>query len=195
LSPGLWTRQRIRSAGLGLVATYPRVAWRIGLLIPFPVGACATADVVQHANRTAIQQRILMLPSGRPQAQVHRGSQTKQHTSFFVRTLTWLIDGFCLRESDSWHKLWSVPTMHLRPATSRGNAMRRSPVPRQGRSRARARHPVAPVEAPIDGVGEKIPTASSCKSHRKMGAERNVRVHRDFDDKVLRANNIREALL
>jgi hypothetical protein len=51
--------------------------------------------------------------------------------------------------------------------------------------------PIPAARRPISG----IPTASSCKSHRKMGAERNVRLHGDFDDKVLRANNIREALL
>jgi hypothetical protein len=123
LSPGLWTRQRIRSAGLGLGATYPRVAWRIGLLVPFPPGACATADVVQHANRTAIQQRILMVPSGRPQAQVHRGSQTKQHTSFFVRTLTWLIDEFLRASVGFMAQTLERAKMHLRLTTSRARGL------------------------------------------------------------------------
>ena len=123
MSPGLWIRQRIRSAGLGLGATYPRLAWRIGLLFPFPPGDCATADVAQHANRTAIQQRILMLPSGRPHAQVHRGSQTKQHTSFFVRTLTWLMDGFWLASVGFMAQTLERAKMHLRLATSRGHGL------------------------------------------------------------------------
>ena len=59
-----------------------------------------------------------MLPSGRPQAQVHRGSQTKQHTSFFVRTLTWLIDGFLLASVGFMAQTLERAKMHLRLATS-----------------------------------------------------------------------------
>jgi hypothetical protein len=61
-----------------------------------------------------------MLPSGRPHAQVHRGSQTKQHTSFFVRTLTWLIDGFLLASVGFMAQTLERAKMHLRLATSRG---------------------------------------------------------------------------
>jgi hypothetical protein len=61
-----------------------------------------------------------MLPSGRPHAQVHMGSQTKQHTSFFVRTLTWLIDGFLLASVGFMAQTLERAKTHLRLATSRG---------------------------------------------------------------------------
>jgi hypothetical protein len=64
-----------------------------------------------------------MLPSGRPHAQVHRGSQTKQHTSFFVRTLTWLIDGFLLASVGFMAQTLERAKTHLRLATSRGRGL------------------------------------------------------------------------
>ena len=64
-----------------------------------------------------------MVPSVRPQAQVHRGSQTKQHTSFFVRTLTWLIDEFLRASVGFMAQTLERAKMHLRRAKSRARGL------------------------------------------------------------------------
>jgi hypothetical protein len=83
-----------------------------------------------------------MLPSSRPQAQVHRGSKTKQHTSFFVRTLTWLIDGFLLASVGFMAQTLERAKMHcVWPRVEGAVCMPRSPLPHRG-DRSQVRAPV-----------------------------------------------------